>query len=87
VLDLVRGTRAFVYETAHRFRIDCAEAGSFANFVVSVKPLVANGNKMFAAERLAIERCSDCVATIGDPAFFRIHHISAQGIRNLRIPL
>src|SRR5580700_5573972 len=87
VFDLVGRSRAFVNETAHRFRIGGAQAGSFANLIVMVKPRVTNGNEMFAAKRLAVKRCGERLATIRDTALFCIPHISTQGNGNLRNPL
>src|ERR1700730_2851823 len=84
VFDLVRGSRAFVDETAHRFCIRGAQPGSLANLVVLVKARVAQRYEVLPAKSLAVEGRGNSLATISNTAFIYSRHIATQTILDLR---
>ena len=80
MLDLVR---EYVRSSIKR-RTDsgtgCAQAGPFPNFVVLVKPLVADGNEMLAAKGFTIKN-GDCLVQLAIPHFsaFAIFRLKESG--------
>ena len=66
VFHLVRGSRAFVDESAYRFRIRRMQAGSFPKFIVPVQSHIACRDEVLPTERLAFKRSGDLLVTTAD---------------------
>ncbi len=76
--DLVRGSCAFLDEAPDGFRIRGAQARAPANFVVTIKPPIADGDEVLAAKLPAVESSGDRLPTTPEGACFRFAHNASQ---------
>src|SRR4029077_4827201 len=87
VFNFVGGSCAFVDESAHRFRVGGAQAGSFTDFIVMIEPRVAHGYEVGTAESLHRQGRGDSLATVRNAALSYACHGSTQETLDIRAGL